>query len=329
MKKVLILSGKGGTGKTTVAAAFISIEKAHAFADCDVDAPNLHLVTASLPEPELFDYYGMGVAVVDPDLCIGCGLCAQSCRFYAISMSADSVAVVDAPACEGCGLCERLCPVGAIKTEDNVAGRRMLYTITEEVNKDGASPSGKRTVFSTAELEMGSGTTGKLVSEVKKALYDHADKDVPIAIIDGSPGIGCPVIASITGTDLVLIVAEPSVSGISDMKRIVETARFFDPQIAVCVNKADTNEGKTEDIIRFCAQEDLPFLGRIPFDSHVTGATNAGTSIDRIDCPASTAIRAINDRVRDMVIGESPVNDAINERIREMVHENPSPAEDK
>ena len=195
------LKRKGGTGKTTVAAIYFDRKRTRL--RIVMSTPESSSGDGKLPSPEHFDL-GMGVAVVDPDLCIGCGLCAQSCRFYAISMNSDSVAVVDAPACEGCGLCERLCPVGAIKTEDNVAGRRMLYTITGDPDKDGVSSEGKRTVFSTAELEMGSGTTGKLVSEVKKALYDHADKDVPIAIIDGSPGIGCPVIASITGTDLVL-----------------------------------------------------------------------------------------------------------------------------
>ncbi|MBN1891302.1 MAG: ATP-binding protein [Clostridiales bacterium] len=306
MKKLLILSGKGGTGKTTVAAAFISLEKARAYADCDVDAPNLHLVIKELPEPERFDYFGMGKAFIDEDSCIGCGICAEACRFQALSMNDANIAVLSLYACEGCGLCERLCPVGAITMVDDIAGQRMLYRLSDEgsyVKKEQSDNRSRNTVFSTAELKMGSGTSGKLVSEVKKCLYDNADKDASLAIIDGSPGIGCPVIASITGVDEVLIVAEPSVSGISDMKRIVETAGFFGVGISVCANKADTNPEKTLEIRAFCDQNDLLFVGEIPYDPHVNDATNAGISIDQVDCPAADAIRVVYDRVRERILG--------------------------
>lgn len=306
MKKLLILSGKGGTGKTTVAAAFVSLEKARAYADCDVDAPNLHLVVKDLPEPERFDYHGMGKAVVDESSCIGCGICAEACRFNALSMNDENIAVVNVYACEGCGLCERLCPVGAITMVDDIAGQRMLYRLPDDGSHTKTQQSDNRnrkTVFSTAELKMGSGTSGKLVSEVKKCLYDNADANASLAIIDGSPGIGCPVIASITGVDEVLIVAEPSVSGISDMKRIVETAGFFGVGISVCANKADTNPEKTREIREFCDGNGLPFVGEIPYDSHVNDATNAGMSIDRVDCPAAAAVRTVYERVRKRVLG--------------------------
>lgn len=285
MKKLLVLSGKGGTGKTTVTAAFISLEKAEAFADCDVDAPNLHLVMQELPAPEVSDYYGMGKAVVNTARCISCGLCIEKCRFDAIALEEDGTARVDPFACEGCGLCEAICPVGAIGMAEDIAGELMLYRIP--------ASSKKAAVFSTAELKMGSGTSGKLVSEVKKKLFFEASEETAMALIDGSPGIGCPVIASISGVDFVLIVAEPSVSGISDMKRIIETSQFFEAEIAVCVNKADTNLERTLEIEGFCANNNLMFVGRIPYDEKVNQVTNQGKTVDCSDGPAGEAIREL------------------------------------
>jgi len=158
-----------------------------------------------------------------------------------------------------------------------------------------------RSVFSTAELKMGSGTSGKLVSEVKKRLFSEASADTQLAVIDGSPGIGCPVIASISGVDMVLIVAEPSVSGISDMKRIIETAQYFGVDIAVCTNKADTNIERTIDVERFCTENLLPYIGRIPYDKQVIEATNAGTTIDCFDGPASKSVREVFLRVQKLL----------------------------
>lgn len=308
MKKLLILSGKGGTGKTTVAAAFVSLESARAFADCDVDAPNLHLVVRGLPTPLVSDYYGMGKAVIDEDTCISCGICISKCRFGAISVKEAGKARVNPFACEGCGLCEALCPVKAIGTEESIAGQLMLYRIPSSQNRGTKPESGSdvkteesAAVFSTAELKMGNGTSGKLVSEVKKQLFSEASKGVRLAIIDGSPGIGCPVIASISGVDLVLIVAEPSVSGISDMKRIIETAQFFSVEIVVCVNKFDTNIERSTEIERFCAENSLPFIGRIPYDEKVIEATNAGKTIDCSEGPASDSIRCVFLRIQEFL----------------------------
>lgn len=305
MKKLLILSGKGGTGKTTVAAAFVSLAKARAFADCDVDAPNLHLVMHDLPVPEVTDYYGMGKAFVDEYKCISCGICISHCRFQAIGRSDNNAALVNPYACEGCGLCEALCPTKAISMAEDKAGDLMLYRIREPDSQlqDNTTEYDRvrDSVFSTAELKMGSGTSGKLVSEVKKQLALAAPKDSQMAVIDGSPGIGCPVIASITGVNFVLIVAEPSVSGISDMKRIIETAMFFGVDIAVCTNKADTNWERTTEIERFCDEHELPYVGRIPYDSQVIEATNAGRSIDSTDGPASYAVREVFRKVTDLL----------------------------
>ncbi len=249
MKQLLILSGKGGTGKTTVAGAFIRLSRAKAYADCDVDAPNLHLITGWQEDPERTDYFGMPKAEIDPNRCTACGLCRQHCRFDAVL--AEDGFCIDLFACEGCGVCEAVCPADAISLKPALAGELMLY-------------AGNSEVFLTAQLKMGSGTSGMLVTEVKRQMNASVLPDTRLAVIDGSPGIGCPVIASLSGVDMVLIVAEPSVSGISDMSRIIKTAAAFGVKIGVCVNKHDTNLANTEKIEEFCRAEKLVFFGRNP-----------------------------------------------------------------
>ncbi|MBN1778402.1 MAG: ATP-binding protein [Clostridiales bacterium] len=283
MKKLLILSGKGGTGKTTAAAAFIRFAGARAFADCDVDAPNLHLVTQMQSKPETCDYFGSQKAAIDPKKCVGCGLCAAACRFDAIK-KADGVWQVSEYACEGCGVCAYVCPQGAASLHDDVAGQVTLYP--------GDS------VFVTAKLKMGRGNSGKLVSEVKSKLVEAAPQ-AELAVIDGSPGIGCPVIASMNGVDLVLIVTEPSVSGISDLERILKTAAVFQTKTAVCVNKFDHCTELTDRIETYCQTQGIPFTGRIPYDSQASAAVNGGKSLADIDCPASRALRQVyNDTMK-------------------------------
>lgn len=276
MKQLLILSGKGGTGKTTIASAFIKLAQARAYADCDVDAPNLHLVMHHDSKPMVNDYYGLPKAIIDIDLCIGCDLCRLNCRFEAISANPDYR--VEYYACEGCGVCEVTCPTRAVSLQAAVAGELMLYQ--------------EEAVFSTAQLKMGSGTSGKLVTEVKKQL-NTVVSEADFAVIDGSPGIGCPVIASISGVDLVLIVAEPSLSGISDMERIVKTAQSFQTKIVVCVNKYDTNMKMTAAIKQFCQKESLPLAGLVPFDEDAVKAVNNGQTIVDIDCPSGQAVKGV------------------------------------
>ncbi|MGO1713132.1 MAG: ATP-binding protein [Senegalia sp. (in: firmicutes)] len=268
MKKLLILSGKGGTGKTTIASAFIRLSKDKVFADCDVDAPNLHLVMSDLGKSNTEDYYGMDKAYIDSDTCIKCGKCMENCRFDAILKEEDTYKI-DPYSCEGCSVCELVCPVSAVKLKRDIAGRLDLYTDNK--------------VFSTAELKMGSGTSGKLVTEVKERLNIPITKD-KLAIIDGSPGIGCPVIASITGVDMVLVVAEPSISGIADMKRIVEMSNSFGIKTAICINKYDINLSKSEEIEYFCKENEIPMIGKLPFDKNTIKAINDGKTIVDIDC---------------------------------------------
>ena len=278
MRQLVILSGKGGTGKTTLAAAFITFAKARAFADCDVDAPNLHLVDMGFTPYETSPYFALPVAKIDPERCIACGKCEENCRFDAIVKGEPYR--VDPMLCEGCGVCRLVCPHDAIHMVPHEAGRMTLY-------KNGDA------VFSTAQLHTGSGTSGLLVSQVKKRMNKVAASDVPFSIVDGSPGIGCPVIATLSGADLALVVTEPTLSGISDLRRIVETARGLEVRVAVCVNKADINPKRTEEIKRLCALEGLLFLGTIPYDPLAVKALNKGLSIAEIPCPSGKAALAV------------------------------------
>jgi len=281
MKQLLVLSGKGGTGKTTFVSAFIKLANAGAYADCDVDAPNLHLLMGQGTYPKETDYYGMPKAAIDAKLCIGCNKCKSSCRFDAIVVK--NGCHVDHFACEGCGVCVAVCPVGAVKMQPAIAGRLKLY---RKLNN----------VFSTAQLKMGSGTSGKLVTEVKKAMNVRTQKNA-LAILDGSPGIGCPVIASLSGVDFVLIVAEPSISGISDMKRIIQTARIMQTPMAVAINKYDTNIEKSEEIEHLCREEMIPFVGTVPFDNRAVEAINSGNTIVDIDCVSGRAVKEVYEKL--------------------------------
>lgn len=292
MKQLLILSGKGGTGKTTIASSFIKLSKANAYADCDVDAPNLHLIMPQHLQPICSDYFGMPKAIIDPVRCTNCGLCKQHCRFEAVQFTGKYKKYeIDPFSCEGCGVCEKICPSSAITLTSLPAGELMMYTGNE--------------VFSTAKLKMGSGTSGKLVTEVKKQLKSAAsDINANFAVIDGSPGIGCPVIASLSGVDLVLIVTEPSISGISDMERIIETAHKFQTPVAVCINKFNTNLKNTEKIISYCEKNNITFAGTIPFDKTAVKAINNGQSVIDLDCAAATSIKEVFQNTTAMLFYE-------------------------
>ncbi len=285
MKKLLILSGKGGTGKTTTAAAFAQLSQAKALADCDVDAPNLHLVLSQTVQPRKKDFYGGDKAVIDPEKCVGCGLCARYCRFDALEEHDGRWQVRDT-ACEGCGVCVHVCPQGAVSLAPDIAGAEELYLADR--------------VFSTAKLKMGRGNSGKLVTNVKLALLKNAP-ECPLAILDGSPGIGCPVIASVSGMDLVLVVAEPSLSGISDLQRLCKTAETFQTKLAVCVNKWDMSPEHTAAIETFCQEAQIPFLGKIPYDKTAALAVNEGKSIVSYPCEAGVAIKEIFEKVTSIL----------------------------
>jgi MinD superfamily P-loop ATPase len=288
MKELLILSGKGGTGKTTIAGAFIKLAQAQAFADCDVDAPNLHLSMELKDEAKVKDFYGMDKAYINQDKCISCGICKENCKFKAINYDGDKNKYTINPyGCEGCSVCQFLCPEDAISMEKDVAGQLILYD--------------KNQIFSTAKLKMGSGNSGLLVSEVKKQVKS-TDRDIEFAIIDGSPGIGCPVIASITGVDMILLVAEPTISGISDLMRIIDTANYFKVTMVLAINKYDINDDLSKRIEAICREKEIDFVGKIPYDKKAIEAVNKGLTIVDIDCQAGKSIKKVFDKTMNLFL---------------------------
>ena len=278
MKQLLVLSGKGGTGKTTLVSSFIELGGFKAFADCDVDAPNLQLISGqSGILPEKADYLGMDKVSIDSSLCIGCGLCRDNCRFNGIEQTKDGKYRVNHYSCEGCGVCKEFCPADAISWVENVAGETQVYR--------------GRNFLSTANLKMGEGNSGLLVNQVKENLKKI---DEPYAIVDGSPGIGCPVISSLSGVDMVILVTEPSLSGISDLERIVETAQGFKINPFVVINKYDINMDKTKSIEKWCSLQGLTILGEIPFEKSCNSLLNQKASLVKGRTDASMEIQKIH-----------------------------------
>ena len=264
MRQLVILSGKGGTGKTTVASALIRLSGARACADCDVDAPNLHLVNRHYSSGETAPYWGLPLADIDPVLCTACGECEVNCRFGAIIPGAPHR--VDPYACEGCGVCVLVCPTDAINMRPHEAGTMTLYA---QENR----------VFSTAQLRTGAGTSGLLVSQVKKRMNEAMKEDIPLAIVDGSPGIGCPVIAAIGGATLILAVVEPTLSGKHDMERVLDLAAHFKVPAKLLINKYDLNSSMAEAIAQVAAERGVACVGRIPFDRAFTLAMVQGQTV--------------------------------------------------
>lgn len=291
MKRLLVLSGKGGTGKTTVASYLIDRLEAKAYCDCDVDAPNLHLVVGcDEDEPIVSTFYGSAKASVDDEKCTGCRECLMACAFGAVSIE-NGKARMGEFSCEGCGACAYVCPSDAVSMDPDKAGRMMLYRSYD-------------TVFSTAELKMGRGNSGKLVSEVKKAMNESAYEDTEIAVIDGSPGIGCPVISSISGTDMVIAVTEPSVSGLHDLERLVRTARVFGVKFAVIINKADLSNGISDEIETYAKCVRIPVIGRIPYDTAVVKAVNSNRSVFGTGSAAEKALEEAYENAMRLLASE-------------------------
>jgi MinD superfamily P-loop ATPase len=291
MKQLVILSGKGGTGKTSLAAAFAHL--AHdgpslvqaVLADADVDASNLELVLR--PERlETHDFTGGLLAFIDPQLCNACAACEQACRFDAILPGIGFS--VDPIACEGCAACVYQCPQEAIRMQTQAAGQ--WYR----------SDSRYGPLFH-AELHPAQVNSGKLVTLVKQqARLAALDGGHPLLIVDGPPGIGCPVISALSGADLALIVAEPTASGLHDMKRIIQTAEHFRLPTLVCINKADICQLESRMIEACCRDNEYEIAEKIPFDPAVTQAMIAGEPITVFD-PASPTSQAVTSIWRKMI----------------------------
>ena len=255
MKQITIISGKGGTGKTSITAAFASLTKNAVFADCDVDAADLHLIL----KPQIkktMGFHGLNIADIDEEKCIDCKKCFESCKFDAINKDIELIK----ESCEGCGVCEYVCPVDAITMVERDSGFAYI--------SDTRFGPMAHAMLKTAEE-----ASGKLVTVVRenaKALAEEKKKD--LIVIDGPPGIGCPVIASLTGVDLVLIVTEPTLSAIHDLKRILGVAQHFGIPAVVCINKFTINLNNTKKIEQYCKKNSIQVVGKLPYETAMTEA---------------------------------------------------------
>jgi MinD superfamily P-loop ATPase len=297
MKQLVILSGKGGTGKTSLAAAFAHLAQESPFslkailADADVDAANLELVLRPRKLEE-HDFRGGSVAVIDENLCQGCGTCEQICRFEAIIPPGSKNGLnyhVDPIACDGCAACLYQCPELAIHMEVQLAGRWFR------------SESRYGPLFH-AELRPAHENSGKLVTLVKQqARLLGLDTSAQLVIIDGPPGIGCPVISAASGADLALIVTEPTAAAIHDMERVLEMTRYFRLPAIICINKADIYPEGAGKILDFCQQNHIDMLGCIPFDGTITRAMVNGEPVTAYqpDSPASQALLKLWEQVSE------------------------------
>ncbi|MEJ5363302.1 MAG: P-loop NTPase [Spirochaetota bacterium] len=273
IQQLAIVSGKGGTGKTSIAASLAKLAKKRIAVDCDVDASNMPII---LPHTiiEEIPFFGEKKAFIT-EQCRGCGDCVIYCRFNAIK----DFYTVEPMLCEGCAVCAMMCPHEAINMVDHQSG-------TLVVAQADSQP------FLFAKMGIGEGNSGKLVTELRQKAKSIADEqDYDVIIIDGPPGIGCPVIASITGTSHVLIVTEPTIAGIHDLERIIQLTQHFRIQASVCINKCDISEQNTTLITDICNKYHIPIIGLIPYDKDFVKAQIAGKTV--VEYSSGTAAKEI------------------------------------
>jgi MinD superfamily P-loop ATPase len=275
MKQLVVISGKGGTGKTSLVASFASLAERSVLADCDVDAADLHLVVGSSLVSR-YDFWGGKRALIDNERCSVCGICEDLCRFDAIS-SESSRFSVDPVACEGCGVCAWFCAEGAIDLVDTIDGEWYL-------SETRLGP------MVHARLRAAGENSGKLVSRLRAEARNVAkNRDIDLVIIDGSPGIGCPVIASITGADLALVVTEPTLSGLHDLERVIRLTSHFGIPTKIVVNRFDINERITVQAEKRAQNLGAGLVGRIRFDPAITQAQIEGLSMVEHSCNGAAA----------------------------------------
>lgn len=284
MKELVILSGKGGTGKTSITASFARLAERPVIADCDVDAANLHLVLAPTVR-ERHEFFSGHQAVIMEEVCCNCGVCLPECRFGAIlppsPESGRETYWIDPTACEGCGVCLKACPMDVVDFPERRCGEWMV-----------SDTVGGPMVH--ARLGIAAENSGKLVTAVRQAARRIAEQgNHPLLLVDGPPGIGCPVIASITGASHVLLVTEPTVSGEHDLNRVLGLAWHFGIPASVCINKWDINPEQCERIEAKARESGARIVGRIRHDPLVTRAQIQGLAVVDTDCPSADDIRAV------------------------------------
>ncbi len=261
MKELIVLSGKGGTGKTSIVASFAALAENKVLVDCDVDAADLNLILQPVLR-EKHEFWSGQVAVIDNDKCTECGLCQEKCHFQAISDYR-----VNPISCEGCGFCSYICPVEAITMQETMAGHWFI------------SDTGYGTLVH-ARLGIAQENSGKLVAAVREQARNVAkEQGVDCIISDGPPGIGCPVISSLSGATLALLITEPTLSGIHDLERVLSVCSHFSVPALVCINKFDINEDNTHRIEEYCRNEGVKVVTRIPFDNAFTEAMVSGVPV--------------------------------------------------
>lgn len=284
MNELVIISGKGGTGKTSITASFAVLAGRSVIADCDVDAADLHLVL-SPRIVERHEFRSGHEAVILQSDCIGCGVCRKWCRFDAVKMGknaeGETVFTIDPVSCEGCGVCVRFCPVQVIDFPERVCGEWMI------------SDSRCGTMVH-ARLGVAAENSGKLVATVRnEACRIAGEQGHELILVDGPPGIGCPVIASLSGASQVLVVTEPTVSGEHDLQRVLSLARHFSIPASICVNKWDLNPEMTQRIENSAQQAGATIAGRIRYDRSVTLAQMEGRAVVERDAPCAVDIRQV------------------------------------
>ncbi len=285
MKQILVISGKGGTGKTVLTASLAVLAGRQVVVDCDVDAADLHLLLHPRIR-ERHEFRSGRTAKIDPELCQACGACFDACRFGAIVKNVKFS--IDPVSCEGCGLCSRLCPYRAIEMKENVCGEWF-------VSETKCGP------LVHAKLGIAEENSGKLVSKIRqKALEIARQENVDYIIIDGPPGIGCPVLASLSGVDLAVIVTEPTLSGLHDARRVIEVARHFQITVNMIINKYDLNLEMTATIEKYCEDNQIILLGKIAFDKSIVQAMVHGrTIVDCQDGQTKEAVEGIFRKIED------------------------------
>ena len=287
MKEIVVISGKGGTGKTTLVASLAALAKNKVMVDCDVDAADLHLLLH--PEIQESHQFWCGqTAVIDPGKCTECGLCQELCRFDAINGFQ-----VDPVSCEGCGFCHYVCPSEAIHLRENLSGSWF-------VSETRYGP------LVHARLGVAQENSGKLVARVRQQAKTIAEqRRLGFIVSDGPPGIGCPVISSLSGVNLAVIVTEPTLSGIHDLERIIGVCHHFSIPAMVCINKYDLNSANTRQIESYCRRLKIAVAAKIPFDNTVTQALVAGIPVvEYTDNGVSHRIRLLWEEISKLLTSD-------------------------